>query len=73
MARSIIKENHPLNPTPVYVAYPILRPLARCLGGRNRDYNEPLLNENENENANLIDKNSSKKKTKAKVDEEELN
>lgn len=73
MARSIIRENHPLNPTPVYVAYPILRPFASCLAGRNKDYDEPLLNENEQENSNLIDKKSSKKKTKSKVDEEELN
>ena len=30
MARQIIKENHPLNETPVHVAFPILTPFAKC-------------------------------------------
>lgn len=30
MAYEIIEENHPLNKTPVVVAFPILKPFAKC-------------------------------------------
>lgn len=62
MARSIISENHTLVPTPVYVAYPILRPCKPCLPGRDRDNEEPLLG----------DKDASHKQKKQKVDKEQL-
>lgn len=63
MARTIIEENHTLNPTPLYVAYPIFRPFASCLPGAKKEQREPLLNNEQHEHDN-------KKKKKQKVDEE---
>lgn len=66
MARSIIRDNHTLNPTPVWVAYSWLRPIRNAFGGGNKANEEPLLGEGESENQ------LNKKKKKAKVDEEQL-
>jgi hypothetical protein len=63
MARQIIAENHTLVPTPLYVAYPLFRPCAPCLPGRDNDNEEPLLGE----------KDSTHKKKKTVVDEEAAN
>lgn len=46
MARQIIKESHPLNETPVPVAFPILKPFAKCSSKKSDvvpDVREPLL------------------------------
>lgn len=46
MAKLIIKENHPLNETPVHVAFPVLKPFANCFSKNttvSNDEKEPLL------------------------------
>jgi hypothetical protein len=45
LARGIIKENHPLNGTPLYQVYPALNPCKSCISkvGGGGDGNEPLL------------------------------
>lgn len=73
MARYIIKENHTLNPTPLYVAYPVFKPCSSCLPGP-KENEEPLLGEQENEHSSLLDKKDKKQKKKQAViaDQEEL-
>lgn len=45
MAKSIIKETHPLNETPFYVAFPLFRPCASLFPSykRTHGFEEPLL------------------------------
>lgn len=46
MAKLIIKENHPLNDTPVPVAFPIFKPIVNCFcknSAVSHDEKEPLL------------------------------
>ena len=63
MARSIIRENHTLNPTPVWVAYSWLKPLRNLCRGGDRSNEEPLLNQ-EGESVS--------RKKKAKIEHEHL-
>jgi len=83
MAHEIIKENHPLNETPVWVTYPILTPLkylSKDKKEQTKDQTEPLLGEESGKTKGKKEKKKKKtdklsaakaKKTK-KVSKEEL-
>jgi len=48
MAREIIKENHPLNETPLHVAFPVFTPFASCLKpAEGEGSKEPLIKKEE--------------------------